>query len=859
MTMNSGAKNYLSLLAAAALAVVVVRGNPLNDLPADRKCTAAVCGFDGAAYENGKTLADEPSEGVAVYAYWTLDDDAEEVTICLDAHGTAGGWFGFGLSANGGMMGADIAVLRKVDNAFVLEDTFTDDWATPWVDEHQDLELLSAVRDTSGGRTSFCFRRKYAPCDGGAATEAREWKSKEDLDIFPFATSSVIWAQGTSDNFYQHMKGIAYRGKAEITWKTTGAGQGFGDLASQEANQTAGSQGAENGTIVVEMVNLPYDGVPEDGTKTVHAYYNIPPSKNGDWILTGFNRVLGKGVEPYIHHTLLYGCSEEVSENRNPGPRTEGVCSEILFVLDDLSSEKIGNRIGNGTNIRSFRVEVHYDRPIGNVKYQKVDPGTGYYLTLAPNDGTYTEMGSMTTGNLALLIPSNSPAGSKESTFWGECVVGNGAGPDGIELLYFAWHQHLVGRQMWAMVERKGKPGVLEEVGRQMFYDWNFQGPGGFPKPIGVKVYPGDKIYSFCSFDTTNRWNFGVHGGKTLSKDEWTTFGEGTYEEMCFNFIMYKPRKEGFNICVGNVGGGVSSSSRLLSEAKRTPPSATVSLPYTAKGNPRRASEMSSIASAAMENIEKSFQKMNRELIGSAASIAAPELSTRRLDESTWSVMNKSGDCTPELEGLCKQASICYGVGCVNETFHSSLSSLCAPAAACWPCYMNSPCAKPDPASIIIPGPKCPKRMQNLCKVGASCFGSLCNPNSNPDTNPSFPFLASQCTQASACHGCFPKSPCSKLLDVDFSEMKHASNVRSCECADDRIASLDIDVADTGLLIGKVSGNSQRPGCTTAPTTSPSTKPPSVKGGVNGASSPHLHPLFTMVTLFVCAVIGTMS
>ena len=47
--------------------------------------------------------------------------------------------------------------------------------------------------------------------------------------------------------------------------------------------------------------------------------------------------------------------------------------------------------------IKSFRVEVHYDG-LTPMTEDTLDPGAGYVVTLAPNDGRVDEMGVMSTG-----------------------------------------------------------------------------------------------------------------------------------------------------------------------------------------------------------------------------------------------------------------------------------------------------------------------------------------------------------------------------------------------------------------------------------------------------------------------------
>ena len=315
---------------------------------------------------------------------------------------------------------------------------------------------------------------------------------------------------GYDDNFYQHDGDVRSRGKISGFMWTGSEGSGFGALASQDPSNF--TIVAEEGITIVEMINDPHDGVPKDGTALLHTYWDIPKDNNS-YMLVGFERTLGKGIEPYVHHTLLYGCSEPQPANHTPGPRREAFCSEILFVFDagEDADKKFGVKVCEGTNIQSFRVEVHYDVPIGNAVHSARDPGTGYYLRLAIDDGTYTPIGTMTTGTFAISIPGQSPRTSPDSHFWGECVVGDVVGPDSINILFNIFHQHLVGRTMWATVERKGDYGNTIEMARQNYYDWNFQG-ATFVGNGTMKVYLGDIIRTHCVYDTTGRWNFNKHG-----------------------------------------------------------------------------------------------------------------------------------------------------------------------------------------------------------------------------------------------------------------------------------------------------------------------------------------------------------
>ena len=128
---------------------------------------------------------------------------------------------------------------------------------------------------------------------------------------------------------------------------------------------------------------------------------------------------------------LFYGCSEPVDNHTDPlEERGEGVCNEILAV-----SPGFGLAVGDNSQIHSFRVEVHYDG-LTPMTEDTVDPGAGYVITLAPNDGRVDEMGIMSTGTFGLAIPAMMNRTSGETHFWGECVIPDDAPAEGVTVLY---------------------------------------------------------------------------------------------------------------------------------------------------------------------------------------------------------------------------------------------------------------------------------------------------------------------------------------------------------------------------------------------------------------------------------------
>eukprot|EP00971_Amphidinium_carterae_P326762 6457760-Amphidinium_carterae.1 len=54
------------------------------------------------------------------------------------------GWVGIGMNGNGGMRGASIIVVRKNGEDWVAEDRHATSYATPAMDENQDVNLETA-------------------------------------------------------------------------------------------------------------------------------------------------------------------------------------------------------------------------------------------------------------------------------------------------------------------------------------------------------------------------------------------------------------------------------------------------------------------------------------------------------------------------------------------------------------------------------------------------------------------------------------------------------------------------------------------------------------------------------------------
>lgn len=518
-------------------------------IPTNHRCTATTCSFDPEIFRHAAALNTGTS---AVYLYWSLSHDNDEIAIGVDAHDTHG-WVAVGISANGGMMGADIWRLIKDNNGqLVLEDMFVEDWVTPRRDVEQNLKLQGA--EQANGRTSFWFTRKVRTCDGGGMRWGTNWTS-EDFDILGVGDDSntdvsMIWATGSTHAFHYHGNSDTHRGKyVHHRWNpaTTGC-----------------ATGSASGLTTHRLVNEAFEVDPTGiTTKTVQSYWLPPP---GTSVLVDLRKVRDPTWKPWHHHTLLYGCTKAPTARPTANERVgQDGCQELLFspsgeFIPD-GAPKLGVLIGDDADIKGFRMEVHYDG-LWTMNGPMTDPGVGYVIDVAPNDGTYTPIGSMATGSLSLALPSLLPRGDDRLHMWGSCTIPNDVPADGVSVLYNVFHMHLQGRQMWvthiagsAWGNEEGQE--LSELGRHNYYDWNFQYAGGFP-PKGKKLYAGDTLIVHCRYDSSNNVNRAKHGGLDLQPNITTTFGEGTMDEMCFDFITYFPRVPSLANCFGASGYGKS-------------------------------------------------------------------------------------------------------------------------------------------------------------------------------------------------------------------------------------------------------------------------------------------------------------
>lgn len=162
-----------------------------------------------------------------------------------------------------------------------------------------------------------------------------------------------------------------------------------------------------------------------------------------------------------------------------------------------------------------YVLQVHYNN---SAHYGDALDRSGVAFCTIDEPRTYTA-GVLTLGSLAIDVPPGAEdhevtgtCSSLDTLFWPE-----------MHLLAASPHMHELGRAMKSEVHHlDGTTETLVDV--PMF---DFHGQGSYPVDPEIIVRPGDAITTTCTYDNPT--------------DHHVFFGEGTDDEMCFNFVFGYP------------------------------------------------------------------------------------------------------------------------------------------------------------------------------------------------------------------------------------------------------------------------------------------------------------------------------
>ena len=224
--------------------------------------------------------------------------------------------------------------------------------------------------------------------------------------------------------------------------------------------------------------------------------------------------------ERVLHHWILYRTAEPQEDG---GVMPCNMPGDATFVAgwapggtNYVMPEGVGLEFGGPDDY--FILQVHYNNVAG---YSDAIDKSGVALCEAETPRPI-EAGIFTLGTYGINIPPNTSGHVEEGTCpsWVTSYL-----PEDVHILASFPHMHQLGKRITTEILRGGEDGqaeVLVDVD-----PFSFENQQYYPHEPEVLLHPGDALRTRCTFDNPNDYRV------------W--FGEGTEDEMCFNFVMVYP------------------------------------------------------------------------------------------------------------------------------------------------------------------------------------------------------------------------------------------------------------------------------------------------------------------------------
>jgi len=277
-------------------------------------------------------------------------------------------------------------------------------------------------------------------------------------------------------------------------------------------------------------VTLPRTAIPQNETTYICMGFKLPNETK--YHLIGQLPVIEN--RNMLHHMLLYGCTQPLSESFMTDPRQCSMglpnCQTILAlwgpgIPGTCHPDEFGFPIGL-SGYQYAVMQLHWNNP-SHLPDQFDSSGMTLFYTsdLRPNDGMV-----LMAGQTYITIPPQQSSVTVEGSCTKECS--DLIKPRAINISAAILHMHLLGKSGKIELIKEGQqPMVLVE---EIAYDYNTPLQFNFDTPIEFDA--GDEIKVTCEY-------------QSLNKTTTTNFGEGTQDEMCFGFITIYPAVVGFDTC----------------------------------------------------------------------------------------------------------------------------------------------------------------------------------------------------------------------------------------------------------------------------------------------------------------------
>jgi len=284
------------------------------------------------------------------------------------------------------------------------------------------------------------------------------------------------------------------------------------------------SVGAQNATLT-----FPTDfTVPSSLTSYYCTSFTLPSDK--EYFAIKYHPII-KNFH-MVHHMILYVCANPPQQGTYECGKMQAGCDNILYAWalgapDFCLPSDVGIVFGKDEATHVL-LQIHYDNPH---KLSTIKDSSGVEITYTSQVQS-NPAGFLRLGYSAKFI--NIPPGKPEFEVVGKCLKkSSDLLPYDIYAFAYAHHMHKLGRRIWTTQLRSGAE--FSELGRNDYYDFNLQTFSKFDSPKVISK--GDELLTHCVYNSTGITTY-------------TTGGESTFNEMCFNFLVYYPRIKNAPACI---------------------------------------------------------------------------------------------------------------------------------------------------------------------------------------------------------------------------------------------------------------------------------------------------------------------
>eukprot|EP00479_Gromia_sphaerica_P010311 TRINITY_DN46_c0_g1_i2.p1 TRINITY_DN46_c0_g1~~TRINITY_DN46_c0_g1_i2.p1 ORF type:complete len:457 (-),score=113.46 TRINITY_DN46_c0_g1_i2:98-1468(-) len=408
------------------------------------------------------------------------------------------GYVGFGISQNGGMIGADIVVVRGANDDFTATSMTSTAYAPPVADAVNPWKFVES--NQQNGESYFVVQRKAGGCDENLVN--LKIQNLEQRFIFAF---------GRTQDFLYHSVNQRYSAQLNLFQNDIVVGPPP-DLPHFDVFMSGYEVPLEVDSFICTTTVLPIE-------LTTQKYHIV-------------------AIEPIInhvgvaHHFASWSCPRDFTPPVNAAPDGSWDCLDMEAVAEcELMPyiwtagaplwtlpEHVGIPLGLD-GAQNIVIQMHNNNPTFQSGIYDTSGIRLYYTT----ELREVDAGVITLGNNATPQGLILPPLQEEVHVVSDCPERCTAGLlEPITIFSIHWHMHQVGKDIEFRIIREG----VEILHLSMdHWDYNWQ---GYYEVDEFEILPNDRLITECRYDTRTRTD--------------TTYGgDGTQDEMCYIFLSSYP------------------------------------------------------------------------------------------------------------------------------------------------------------------------------------------------------------------------------------------------------------------------------------------------------------------------------